>query len=300
MSGMITSKPFAIAAGTMLTLCGVGGYAWHEIHRPKVLEMYVFDLPGAPGILIRTPNDRRILVDGGSNTEVVKRLTDVLPFYLRRIDTVIVTGREGRNVTGLIDILDRYMVSEVVLPAVTLPDLGLSSTTDRIYEIFLETAESHGIPVKKVVAGERIILDDDGSRSVVADILFPVAGDEFKYSKASGPSIVMKVTYGATSIVVMGDASMKIQKLIVENNKLPADVLIFSHSIVASNISRELIRSFIPESVVYSQTVSKPSSKASKKAAVDPLAGILADHRFNVKGNGVVKMVSDGVRLIIE
>lgn len=296
MSTKSISRPLLIAAGTVLALSGIGGYAWHETHRPKILELYVFDLPGTPGIFIRTPNDRRILVDGGANAEIVGRLTDILPFYSRRIDYVIVTDPVGKNVTGLIDILNRYRVGEVVLPGITLETLGLSSTTDQTFAVFSDTINSHSLPTKRVMAGNRLIFDTEGANSVSADVLFPVSADGFKYSKASGPELLMRINYGTTAIVIMGNASLKIQKFAATNDPMPADALIYSHSAIPSNVSRELVNSLAPEYLIFSQTITKT---AGKKVAVDPLAGILNDHRFNVKRTGKVKITSDGVQIKI-
>ena len=123
------TKPFIIAAlATAATLAGIGGYAYIESNRPAVLELFIFNTPGNPAIFIRTPNDKRILINGGSNSEIIERISGILPFYSRRIDMVIATNDDPKNTTGLIDVIDRYSVDKVVLPAVSLQSLGLASS----------------------------------------------------------------------------------------------------------------------------------------------------------------------------
>ena len=113
--------------------------------------------------------------------------------------------------------------------------------------------------------------------------------------------------------MLMGDASIKIQKFIAANNELPSDVLITSNNGNASNLAVQLIDSLAPDYLIYSaqilkgtnntnvsaptQKKSTASSKAKPKA--DPLAGILNDNRFNVREKGMVKIVSDGIKITL-
>jgi len=299
------SKPLLILAVSAAALAGIGGYAWYGSLRPAVLELFVFDTPGAPAILIRTPHDKRILIDGGANSDVIERLTRVLPFYSRRIDMIIATKADAKNVTGLIDVSDRFQVDEAILPAVTLVDLSLASTSDPIYEIFEKTLLDKKVNTEKVAAGKRIILDqgaaDDGGRTVTANILFPTSANRFFYSKASAPEIMMRIDYGTTSIMLAGSASVKIQKYVATTSPVLADVLIISNSALPSNVSSALVDSLAPDYLIYSQAIQKtakksasPSSSSKGKPQPDPLVGIPIDNRFNVRESGMIKIVSDG------
>jgi len=300
------SKPLIFLAVCASALSGVGAYAWHEWKRPPILEIYVFDLPGSPAVLIRTPDDKRILVDGGSNSDVVRGLTGVLPFYSRRIDAVIVTVADGKHTTGLIDVLNRYDVGKIIIPAITLESLGLASSTDEIYKTFLETIDQKGIPPEYALAGRRFTLDQAGvdslASSTVMSILFPVPADDFKYSKASGPETLFRIDHGSSSVVFTGGATSKIQKYIAAN-LMPADVLVVSNNPTASNLSLGLVNAIAPDYIVYSKTITtKPPAafSAKTKPKPDPLAGILADHRFNIKETGGVKIKSDGSDVKVE
>jgi beta-lactamase superfamily II metal-dependent hydrolase len=288
---LISSRPFIIA-GTFAALSGVGGYAWHESHRPKALEVRIFDTPGIPSIFVRTPDDRRLLIDGGSNAEVLRYLTDALPFYSRRIDTLVVTKPEGERVTGLIDVLNRYTVDEVIVPGI-----NLFSNADRIYNIFLETVKGKNISIKNGVAEDKIILGKSEESEVIATILFPMAANEFEYSKASAPELLMRIDYGRTSLALIGKATPKIQRAIVNGSTEPVDVMVVSQSPIASNLSKELINTFKPEHIVYSQTLAKT---ASKKPSYDPIAGILKERRFNIKKSGTIRIISDGQKVTVD
>jgi len=294
------SKPLLMIAVGTAALVGVGGYVWYGARRPAMLELYVFDTPGHPSILLRTPDDKRALIGGGSNADIVRRLTGILPFYSRHIDMLIAPDTDAKSVTGLAEAIKRYDVGRVIVPAVTPFSLGLASSSDPAYEALVSAARDRGLVIEQAVAGGQISF---GS-GIEGSILFPVPKEGFVYSKASGPSIILDIRYGSTSILLSGAATTKVQRQVSSSISGHADALIFFHSLVASNISKEIMDACQPRYVVYSQAigtkkdpVSRDASAARKKA--DPMAGILGDHRFNIRNGGEVKIVSDGSSLSI-
>jgi len=310
MAFKINSKPLILGAAATALAFGMAGYVWREEHREPILEVYVFNLKSGSSVFVRTPDDKRILINGGANSEVIRELTDILPFYSRRIDTIIATAADGKDVSGLIDVLERYSVDNVVVPAITLQSLGLASTTDQIYATFLDTVSRLKIPLREVSAGD--VLDFGkklGGQDVRAEIFFPAAsssGEKFQYSRASAPEIIMRISYGQTSVMLLGNATTKVQKFIatstgsIISGDLWTNALVIPHGVSADSLSAELMNKVKPEYIIYSQAVNKSSNKSAKKAAkVDPLYFILDDKRFNIKEKGTIKAVSDGISIKI-
>lgn len=288
----------------------IAGYAYYAGIRPSLLEVHIFSLKGGQVMFIRTPTDQRILVDGGGNAEIIRHLTSILPFYSRHIDAIIATNTDGKNVPGLIDVLERYDVGMVYVPGHTLQSLGLASTTDVAYETFLEAVERKDIEVRILKAGDQVSMD-----GIILNVLFPIAQNDiekFSYSKASAPEILFQILFGDMSILSVGDASLKVQKYVASSSAeivSNVDVLIVSQSASAANLSQEFIHVASPDYLVYSQAVAKSvpkknkaksstSSKSTKKKA-DPLAAILSDHRYNLRERGDVKITSDGHSVVV-
>jgi competence protein ComEC len=303
MAFKITSKPLVIGAAATALAFGMAGYVWREEHREPILELYVFNLKSGSSVFVRTPDDKRILINGGANSEVIRELTDILPFYSRRIDTVIATDADGKDVSGLIDVLERYSVDNVVVPAVTLQSLGLASTTDQIYATFLDTVRRLKIPLREVSAGDTLDWGQKiGGSPVNAEILFPAVssnGEKFQYSRASAPEILLRISYGQTSVMLLGNATTKVQKFIATSTSR-TDVLVVPHGISADSLSAVLMDKIKPDYLIYSQAISNSSKKSTKKPAkVDPLYFILDDKRFNSREKGTIKAVSDGISIKI-
>ncbi len=305
----LISKPVIIAATATVMASTLGAYVWHEENRPPLLEFYVFALKSGRSIFIRTPDDQRILIDGGGNSQIIQELTKILPFYTRRINKIIVTNTEGKNVSGLIDILERYNVDMVYLPKFTLQSLDVASSTDKIYETFVEKVIEKKVQVVEVEMSSELTLGEEVGKKVIGHILFPTTPNLFEYSKASAPEILFNIKYGNNSVLFMGDASKKVQKFVASSSEeiiSNSDVLIVSHSAVPANMSTELINVARPYSLVYEKAVTKGSTSklkpkiTKKKGVSDPLATILGEDRFNLKEVGTVKIISDGENIEIK
>ncbi len=326
-------KPIIVVAGITIASSTLGAYYWKQEHRQPILEVYVFAPKSGRSIFIRTPEDNRILIDGGSNSEIIRYISEILPFYSRRIDILIATNNVGKNVGGLIDVIQRYEVGDIYLPKYTLTSLGLASSTDQIYETFIQTATELNINMEKIDLGQILNLDS----KTRLDVLFPADPANFSYSKASPPEVLFNISYGITNVLFAGNASPKVQKFIASSTLVTAttttitstitssvkqvsDVLIVSHSALPSNISSEFIDKSHPSYLVYSKKTAKNevipdaemlseqsseianqtanqviNQKVSKtKKKKDPLLYLSPENRFNIKESGVVKIESDG------
>jgi len=298
-------KPILIVAGATALASGLGGYVWKEEHRLPLLEIYIFNLTSGRSMFIRTPEDKRILIDGGSNSEIVRKISETIPFYSRRIDIVIATNSQGKNVSGLIDIIERYKVDLVFIPKFTLENLGLASSTDQIYATFLKTLTEKQIKTDELSADQMINFDN----KTKLNIRFPAKPTEFLYSKSSAPELLFSISNGSNNFSFLGNATKKVQKYIATSTQslFEVDALIFSQSVVPANISSELIERFHPKNIIYSQKISNAPAKPikitntskKKKEIVDPLSYLSSESKFNIREKGTVKITSDGNKVSI-
>lgn len=287
-------KPFIVTAALAAVASGVGSYAWLDGQRAPALEVYIFSLKSGTSILIRTPEDRRILIGGGATGEVVRSVSSILPFYSRHIDMLISPSDDDKVVTGLIDIADRYNIDEAYVPALTAQMLGSSSTTRVVgtssstYQIFLDTLSRKYIPTHEVSAGDSIMLGNN----VIAQVLFPEPPGKFPYTKANPPELVLNITYRSHSILILGNTSKKIQDFLATTSLSHSDVVVVSGTALPTNTSYNLIHDIAPSTLVYSRAPMKSSPK--KKLPPDPWAAVLPENRFNIREGRSVKVTSDG------
>ncbi len=216
---------------------GMGWYVYRWESRDPVLEVYFFHLNRGHSVFLRTPHGKTILIDGGQNGEVIRELTKVFPFYRRRINTVIVTSAEPRNVGGLSEVLERYEVEKVIEPIL----FGTSTAQ----EVFHRTVKKKGITIEKVEKGDGFEVDE-----VKFEVLFP--DPNFKYNKSSVPELLFRVSIATTSMVFLGGSSKTIQKsLSAEIGKV--HLVEFAHGATKSRVSADLLLVLNPEVIVSSK-----------------------------------------------
>ncbi|MBI2628088.1 MAG: MBL fold metallo-hydrolase [Candidatus Niyogibacteria bacterium] len=189
-------------------------FVWYAVFAESDQRLTVAFLNVGQGdaILVDTPNNQQILIDGGPNKQVLAELSKVLPFYDRSIDVVIATHSDQDHISGLLDVLERYEVDFVMEPGVE------SETT--VYKEFEKLVDEKQI--KKILArrGMKLRLSDNAYLL----ILFPDR-DVLKMD-TNDASIVAKLVYGNASFLFTGDSPKKIEGYLVSVDKnLPAGEL---------------------------------------------------------------------------
>ncbi len=66
--------------------------------------------------LIQTYQGNQVLIDGGPDDRILAALGKSLPFYDHQIDLLILTKADEFHATGLVYILKRYEVRQILLP----------------------------------------------------------------------------------------------------------------------------------------------------------------------------------------
>ena len=82
---------------------------------PSQIEVHFLDIGQGDAILIVTPQLKTILIDGGPGETVLEELGDILPFFVRDIDLMILTHPHRDHIEGLVEVLKRYEVRELLL-----------------------------------------------------------------------------------------------------------------------------------------------------------------------------------------
>ena len=225
---------------------------WIPIAALVAINILIFSIPAQAGfsvsfldvgqgdaILIQGPTGVQVLVDGGPDPSVLRELGSMLPFFDRTIDAVVATHPDKDHIAGLVDVLERYEVATFIesgIPSDTAPALALQAA------LGAEGAE-------RVLArrGMRLVL----GKGAYADILFPdrdVSGVE-----TNTGSIVMRVVYGDTSIMLTGDSPQAIEKYLVSLGGLESDILKAGHHGSKTSSSEEFITQVRPAYTIFSR-----------------------------------------------
>lgn len=201
-------------------------YSIHYISDRKMTVAFL-DVGQGDATFIKVPGGVQALVDGGANSQVLRELGKVMPFYDRSINVVVATHADQDHIGGLIEVLKRFKV-----------DLFIRSnaTSSSAVYIELENLIKEKKIKEEVIMSPEILFLGPGAE---LDILFPTqdtAGWE-----TNDASIVSKLVYGRNSFLLTGDSPQLIEKYLVSKygDFLDSDVLKVGHH-GSKNSSAEL------------------------------------------------------------
>lgn len=207
-----------------------------------VLSVHFFDVGQGDSIFIQTSRGRQILIDGGRGRVVVEKLSQVMPFFDRSIDVMILTHPELDHMEGLIEVLRRYNIHAVIWTGVkrTIPE----------YESFVRELEREGATLLIAAAGATIRV---GEGQGVLEFLYPFENleGEIIAKKLNFSSIVSRFVYGETKFLFTGDIEKESEQQLVESAiDISADVLKVAHHGSKTSSVKEFIEEVDPKLAV--------------------------------------------------
>jgi len=206
-----------------------------------LVDVYYLDIGQGDATLIRTPIGANILIDGGPDLSVLYQLGKSLPWYEKKIDLMILTHPDQDHMLGLVDIIRRYQVEQLVIS-------GIVDDTPA-YQFFLDVLTEQKVTVTVGQAGDSYEFGE-----VTARILYPIqslAGRVVEDSNTS--SLVTQVDYGETSLLFTGDLPKANEiELVATGVDLRSQVVKAGHHGSKNSSSLEFLQAVDPDFVVIS------------------------------------------------
>jgi competence protein ComEC len=219
--------------------------------RPQNLLQVIFcDVGQGDAVLIKTPQNKKVLIDGGPDDQVLNCLSRQLPFYERTLDLVVLTHPHADHVGGLVDVLNSFSVRAIVHNKIAYQSAD--------YQKFLELASQHGIPLHNVFAGDRMALDSATSFSVWypprdARQLSGAGFDPFDGEDINDSSLVFELVCGDFTALFTGDSPDVVQNFLLgEGVVSPVRVLKVAHHGARDGLSSEFLKKLNPALAIIS------------------------------------------------
>ena len=250
-----------------------------------VLSVHFIDVGQGDSILVEAPDHNEMLIDAGEPGAAVAD-------YLKRegvddLEVVVSTHPHSDHVGGLPEVLDAFRVKQVIdseTPDNTKPK-------PKQYQTYLARIDTAKIPLKH----ERNGYEFELAPGVVVYVLGPVL---LSSDNPNDRSVVLRITYGKTTYLLMGDAESAEEKSILGTRvTLKADVLKVGHHGSATSTSQKLLDAARPKYAVISCGVNNQYSHPEPKILAR-LVGMGAEiHRTDLEGT--IVSVSDGEKVTI-
>lgn len=278
-----SSRYTLLALCALIIACGVIWYANFAEDRRDLLAVHFLNVGQGDATFIDVPSGRQMLIDGGPGSSVLRELSRVMPWYDRTIDVVVATHPDSDHIEGLIDVLERYDVSTIVISSVK-GTTALSATLDS--KIKKERAT--------VVVAERGHIIDLGKGAQLR-ILFP---DREVPSVATNVGcIIGRLTYGDTSFMLPCDTTSAIEEYItmLDPGSVDSDVLKAAHHGSKTSSAPAFVAAVSPAYAIYSRGCGNSYGHPHQET-IDTYAK-LGVPTLDTCLEGAITFVSDGMRV---
>lgn len=255
------------------------------------LHVSILDVGQGDAILIQTPNRQEILIDGGPSPQAIGlELGKKLPFWDKTIDTVILTQPQADHVTGLIEVLQRYKVHQVMESGIPYDSFT--------YKQWLNFVNDNKIRHELVHLGQEIDLGS-GIKLEVLHPSSPIPQGDSDATDSNG--VVLRLEWNKVSFLFTADIGSETESyLIAQRANLKSTVLKVAHHGSLTSTSTEFLAVANPEvaaiSVGTSNRFGLPDSQV-----VNRLTERLGNDRVLLTStHGTIEFITDGNRLWVK
>ena len=281
----MTNKKFVFTSlGFLLILNILAWISVFDLYQSRFLEVNFFDVGQGDAIFIETPWHHQILIDGGPDSTILEKIAKNIPFWDREIDLIILTHPEKDHLAGLIEVLKRYKIENILWTGV------IRDTAE--YREWEKLVKNEGAQIFIAQSGQKI----KWSRTVLdhMEVLFPLEilkGQELKDS--NNTSIVAKLVFGENSFLFTGDTYKSIEEKLIESKAdLDSDVLKIGHHGSKTSTAEEFITKVSPEIAVIS--AGKNNSYGHPNQEVLDILNKYGIKILRTDKDGDIKVISDG------
>lgn len=168
-------------------------YDGHFLLNQQKFKLHFLNIGQGDAILMRSPTNCSILIDGGPPNTLVDSISKYLPPLQSKIDLVILTHPHMDHMGGLIQVLERYKVEKLWMTGVGYPSAAYDQFKSLVGNVEYVTAAS-----KYNLCGIKL------------EILFPfniMLGEELE--NVNNSSIVLVATINDHQVWLSGDAELE-------------------------------------------------------------------------------------------
>jgi len=250
------------------------------------LHVSVLDVGQGDAILIQEGN-LQVLVDGGPSPQAIAlELGKKMPFWDRTIELVVLTHPSADHVTGLVEVLNRYQVKQVLHPA-------LDFETD-IYNEWLKLLKEKDIKCTTSQAGQQIDLGE-----TVIEVLNPqiphLTGTD---SDIDNNGMVLHISMGEVSFLLTADIMWEAEfELIARRANLTSTVLKVAHHGSDTSTTPEFLAMVNPQLAVVSVGESNSCGHPTPEVMAQLKERIGSEKIYRTDEQGTIEFTTDGARL---
>ncbi len=254
------------------------------------LHVSFLDVGEGDAIFIQKGN-QQVLIDGGPGPQAIDLgLSRRMPFWDRTIDLLVLTHPHQDHLAGLLEVLRRYRVGQVLYPA-----LDYKSP---LFDEWLRLITENGIKSTIACAGQQIDMGDGMVMEVLNPPVNPLSDSE---SDLDNNSVVLHLRDGRVSFLLAADIMRDTEwELVRERADLPGTVLKVAHHGSATSTTPEFLAVVNPEVAVISVGADNKFGLPNQEVVSRLEGKIGRGNIYRTDKYGTIEFITDGKRLWVE
>lgn len=206
------------------------------------LEVTFIDVGQGDSTLLEAPNGTTVLIDGGEYDAYDEELKPYLDSErIEKVDIAVATHYHSDHMGGILKLVKAGRAKKLILP--DYPD------TDDTRRNLENVARKTDTLVEYISRGGTVETDCPGL-SIKA--LHPQKGGSEGNNFHNNSSVVLKVNYGGTDILITGDIESRVEKQIIKESDVECDILKVAHHGSSSSSSKRFVEAADPTYAVIS------------------------------------------------
>jgi len=261
------------------------------------LRVSFIDVGQGDAIIIKSPSNHYILVDGGPNPDVTcLALGKAMPFWNRNIDMIVLTHQHDDHANGLIEIVQRYNVNQALYP----PDqLNKAKNVDYLpgSTELRDTISENSIRCITAQTGQ--IINIGGA--VIEVLNPPKTIYEGTDSDIDNNGVVLRVSMGQISFLLSADLYWDGElRMVCEQPMLQSTVLKVGHHGSKSSTTPYYLSTVNPQVAVISVGAGNRFGHPSEETIENLNTYVGKDMVFTTMERGTITFTTDGQRMWVE
>ena len=234
---------------------------------------------------------QQVLIDGGPSPQTIGlALGKKMPFWDRTIELVVLTHPHADHLTGLVTVLQRYQVKQVLYP-----DLDYQLP---LYDEWLNLIEEKNVKSTIAEAGQQIDLGEGVVITVLNPQQHPLSGTE---SDIDNNGMVLRLSMGEVSLLLTADIFWEAEfELICRRADLSSTVLKVAHHGSDTSTTEEFLAVANPQLAVISVGADNPFGHPSDAVMERLTEKLGAGNIYRTDEYGTIEFITDGERLWVK
>lgn len=202
------------------------------------LSVHYIDVGQADSVYISLPDGKTMLIDAGENEDGDTVVNYIKALGVSSIDYLVATHPHADHIGGIDDVINNFDIGTLYMPD------AYSNT--KTFESVLDAVENNNVKMVRAKNGVYICKESD----LTIKILSPISTH---YDETNDYSAVVRIVYGDTSFLFMGDAEKLVERqLISSSEQISSDVLKVGHHGSSTSSCEQFIKAVSPSLAVIS------------------------------------------------